>query len=82
MSIFFFLLRYNLTALSDSLQTSDMVLLAAILYVDEALCDLGMFAFVVSYFFLEDGHHSSAIAELIFLIERLEDIHTEVQGVI
>ena len=56
--------------------------LAATLPVDEALRDLGTFAFVASHLFSAGRRHSSAVAKLLRLIERLEEIHTEVQGVI
>ena len=41
-----------------------------------------MFAFFASHLFSAGGRHSSAVKELLCLIERLEDIHTKVQGII
>ena len=69
-------------ALADSLQTSMMVRLAAILSMDEALCYLGMFSFVVFYLLSAGGRHSSAVAELLRLIDRLEEIYNKLKGVI
>ena len=48
----------------------------------KALRDLGTFAFVALHLFSAGGRHSSAVAKLLRLIERLEEIHTEVQGMI
>ena len=66
----------------DSLRTAARVRLACILYVDEALRDLGTFDFVASHLFSAAGRHASAVAELLRLIKRLDDLHTEVQGMI
>ena len=41
-----------------------------------------MFAFVALYIFSAGGRHSSAIAEILRIVERLEEIHTKVQGMI
>ena len=41
-----------------------------------------MFAFVVSYLFSADGRHSSGVTNIPRFIERMEDIHTKVQGMI
>ena len=49
---------------------------------DEALRDLGTFAFVTLHLFYAGGRHLSAVAELLRLIDRLEELHTEVQGMI
>ena len=68
--------------MSDSLRTAARVRLAAIPSAEEAFRDLGTFAFVASHLFSAGGQHSSAIAELLRLIERLEELHTEVQGMI
>ena len=54
--------------------------LAVIPSADEALRDLGTFAFVASHLFSAGGHHLSAVAEILRLIERLEELHTEVRG--
>ena len=56
--------------------------LAAIPYLYEVLRKLGTFAFVVSHLFSAGRQDSSAVAELIRLITRLEELHTEVQGII
>ena len=58
------------------------VRLAVILSADEALRDLGTFAFFVSHLFSACGRHSSSVADLFRLIEMMEKILTEVQGVI
>ena len=62
----------------DSLRTAARFCLAAILSADEALRDLGTFAFVASHLFSTGGWHLSAVAELLQLITRLEELHTEV----
>ena len=56
--------------------------LAVILSADKALRDLGTFAFVASHLLSAGRRHSSAFAEIIRFIERLEELHTEVQGMI
>ena len=58
------------------------VRLSIILSADESPYNIGTFAFVALHLFSAVGRHSSAVAELLRLIERLEDLHTEVQGVI
>ena len=58
------------------------VRLAVIPSADKALRDLGTFDFVASHLLSAGGHHSSAVAELLHLIGRLEELHTEVQGMI
>ena len=58
------------------------VCLAVILSADETLRELGTFAFVASHLFSAGRRHSSALAELLCLIERLEELHTELWGVI
>ena len=45
---------------------------------DDTLKDLGTFAFVALYLFSAGGRHSSDVAKLLRLIERLEELHTEV----
>ena len=67
-------------ASADSLRTAARVCLAAIPSAEEALRNLGTFAFVASHLFSTGGRHSSAVAELLRLIERLEELHTEVRG--
>ena len=69
-------------ALEDSLRMAVRFHLILIPSVDEALCDLGMFDFVTLHLLSVGGRHSSAVEEILFLIERLEDIHTKVQGMI
>ena len=59
------------------------VRLAVIPSADEALHDLGTLAFVASHLFSTGGgRHSPAVAKIIHLIERLEELQTEVQGMI
>ena len=58
------------------------VCLEDILSSDEALCDLGIFFSVASYLSFVVRRQSSAIVEILCLIEKLEDLHTEVQGII
>ena len=65
-----------------SLQIDARVRLAVILSGDEAIHNLGTLAFVVSQLFSAGRRHSSAFADLTHLIERLEELHTEVQGMI
>ena len=48
----------------------------------EGLHDLGTFAFVALYLFSTGSIHSSTVANLLGLIEMLEEFHTEVQGMI
>ena len=65
-------------ASADSLRMDAMVRLAIILSAYKELRYLGTFAFVASHLFSKNGRHSSAVAELLCLIERLEELHTEV----
>ena len=69
-------------ALSDSLWMAVRVRLDAIPPAEETLCNLVRFAFVASHLFSAGGRHSSAISELLCLIEILEELHTKVQGII
>ena len=50
--------------------------------VEEALHDLGTFAFVASQIFSAGGRHLSIVAKLLSFIESLEELHTEGQGMI
>ena len=61
---------------------SARVRLAVIPSEDDDLRELGTFAFVALHLFSAGGHHLSAVAKLLRLIERLEELHTKVQGVI
>ena len=61
---------------------SARVRLAAIPSADEELCDLVTFAFVLLHLFSADRRYLSAFAEILCIIERLEELHTEVQGII
>ena len=65
-----------------SLRMAIGVHLAVILSRDEAISDLVTFSFVAVRLLLVGRLHSSVVAELLCLIERLEELHTEVQGVI
>ena len=69
--------------LADSFWTAAQVRMACILSTDEALHDLitFAFAFVASHLFSVAGRHLSAVADLLRIIKRLEEIHTKVQGV-
>ena len=69
-------------ASAESLRTAAQVHLACTPSADEALRDLGTFEFVALHLFYAAGRHTSAVAELLRLIKRLKEIHTEVQGVI
>ena len=69
-------------ALVCSLRTATRVLLADIPSTYEMLCDLGTFAFVALHLFSAGRRHSSDITDLLRLIERLKELHTEVQGII
>ena len=73
---------YGCLALADSLRTAAQVRLAAILSADEALRELGIFAFVALHLFSTGGRYSSAVAEILRIITRLEEIHTKLQGMI
>ena len=54
------------------------VRLDVILSVHKALRDLSTFTFVELHIFSAGRHHLSAAVKLLCLIERLEDLHTEV----
>ena len=69
-------------ASAEYLQTALRVLLDAIPSVEEALRDLGTFAFVALHIFFAGGWHSLAVVDILCLIESLEELHTEVQGII
>ena len=58
------------------------VCLSNLLSTDEGLCDLGMFTFITLHLFSTGGRHLSAATDLLCLIERLEELHTKVQGMI
>ena len=62
----------------DSLRESARVHLDAIPSVDEVLCNLGAFYFVTLHLFSEVSRYSSVVAEILRLIERLEEPHTKV----
>ena len=65
-------------ASAESLRMAGRVRLAVITSADEALRDLGTFAFVVLLLFSTGGRHSSAVADLLRLTESLEELQTEV----
>ena len=69
-------------ALADSLRTSARVCLACIPSADEAMRNLGNFAFVASHLFSAARQHPSAVAKLIHIGKRLEELHTKVRGTI
>ena len=58
------------------------VCLVVIPSADETLCNLGTFAFVALNLLYVGGRHLSSVANILRLIERLEDIHTNMQGMI
>ena len=66
----------------NPLRMAVRVRLSVIPSADEALRDLGTFAFVASHLFSAGRRHLSAVNKLLRLIERLEELHTEVQGMI
>ena len=68
--------------LADSLRTSARVRLEATPSAEEAIIYLGRFVFVALHLFSAGGHHLSAVADLLNLIVRLEELHNEVQGMI
>ena len=67
---------------TDSLQKATRVLLTATSPTKDALRNLGIFTFIVLYLFYVGGRHSNAVMDLLRLNERLEDLHTDVQGMI
>ena len=68
--------------MANSLRTAARVRLATIPLAEEALRDLGTFSLVSLHLFSAGGWHLYAVPELLRIIERLEELHTEVQGVI
>ena len=58
------------------------VRLVVIPSADKELRDLSTFAFVASHLFYAIGRHLSTVAEILCLVEKLEEIHTDVQGLI
>ena len=62
--------------LADSVRMAARVRLAVIPSADKALRNLGMFAFFASHFFSARGRHISAVADVLRLIDTLEDLHT------
>ena len=48
----------------------------------QGTCELVTFAFFALHLFSAGGRHSSAVSELLCLIERLEELHTEFQEMI
>ena len=73
---------YVWMAFKDSLHTTDWARLANIPSTDKALRDLGTFAFIVFYLLSAGWIHVAIVAELLCLIDILEYLHTEVQGMI
>ena len=64
------------------MQMAARIRIGVIPSVDEALHDLVTVAFVATHLFSKGGRHAPAVAELLHLIDRLEELHTEVQGMI
>ena len=56
--------------------------MACIPSADEALRDLSTFFFVLLHLFSAAGQHTSAVAELLRIIERLEELHIKVKEII
>ena len=56
--------------------------MAAIPSVEEDLPDLGTFVFVASHILSSGGQHLSAVTDILCLMDRMEKLHTDVQGVI
>ena len=69
-------------ASSDYLLKAAQVCLDCIPSADEALCNLGTFAFVASHLFSTEGKHTSAVTKLLSLIGILEELHFEVHEMI
>ena len=69
-------------ASADYLQTDAWYHLADIPSLDEAFCDLGTFNFILLHLFSAGVRHAAAVTDLLWIIEILEELHTEVQGVI
>ena len=66
----------------DSLWSAAQVHLAAILSADQVLCKLDKFAFVASHILYVGRRHAATVAELLILIERLEEHNTVVKEII
>ena len=64
------------------MQTSMGVYIESILSTDEVLSNLGTFTFVALHLFYVGGRNFQAISELLRLIERLEELQTNVQVII
>ena len=69
-------------AFTDSLRTATRVHMDKSFSTYEALQYLSIFNFIALHLFSVGGIHFSAAAEILRLIERLEEIHTKVRGVI
>ena len=69
-------------ASTESLRMAARVCLAVIPSADKALHNLSTFSFVASHLFSVGRCHLSAVTKLLRLIERLEELHTKVQGMI
>ena len=67
---------------ADSMQNAAQFILVVITSADEALHNLGNFAFVKAHLLSMGGRHTEEFADILSLIERLEEIQTKVQGVI
>ena len=68
--------------MADYLRMAARAYLTIIPSVDKALHDLGTSTFIALHLFSVDRIHLSAVAEFLCLIERLEELHTKVQGII
>ena len=63
---------------AEFLRKSARVRLACILSADEALHNLVTVSFVASQLFSVARRHASAVAELLCIVDRLEELHTKV----
>ena len=71
---------YVQLASADSFLKSTRVCVDATQSTYEAIRDLGTFAFIASYLLSMGRRHATVIMDILYLIERLEELHTEVQG--
>ena len=73
---------YGMLDYADSMQNAAQFILVVSTSADEALHNLGNFAFVKAHLLSMGGRHTEEFADILSLIERLEEIQTKVQGMI
>ena len=73
---------YGWLSSAYSLRTAARICLEVITSTDEALHDLGIFVFVVYYLLSVGRRHAAAVTDILPIIERLEELHTKMQGMI